>query len=271
MTEIIYKLLYDKIFIITYEDQPAWLVDQFDSTWGYSKKEWNQAVYEYYTAEGFFKMHHKHIKENMRKLYIDIETTGLDPIEHEIIEIAIIEESHGIIERWSTKIKPRHIQKAHPKALKVNGYSEEAWSRAPEMSAVIRMIVSKIDSKLRGPCVIIGHNPNFDLSFIKITLAAHGKYIPRLRSIDTMTLAHEHLAPIGLKSLSMDSIRSFLNISSEGAHSALKDTEDVMKVYTLLCRATVLDRMIWKYKAILRNWIKSIKNRYLEKVDHENG
>ena len=54
----------------------------------------------------------------MNLLIIDTETTGLKAGTHEVIEIAILTETpSGEIEEWSTKVKPRRIEEAHPKAL----------------------------------------------------------------------------------------------------------------------------------------------------------
>ena len=48
---------------------------------------------------------------------IDIETTGLRPEYHEIIEIAIIQIDGEDVKKWSTKIAPKYLERAHPKAL----------------------------------------------------------------------------------------------------------------------------------------------------------
>ena len=176
--------------------------------------------------------------------FIDTETTGLDAVRHEIIEIAIITEyGDGEIRRWHTKIKPVSIETADPIALEVNGYSEEDWEFAP----TFKDVYLTIQDKLREG-VIVGHNVSFDMEFIREAMKCVGadhKDVSRIK-IDTITLAHEHLTPMGLRSLSMDSIRGFLNWNKQGSHSALKDTEDCRKLYWCLLRRQTYNQVIEK-------------------------
>ena len=85
---------------------------------------------------------------------------------------------------------------------------------------------------MSGNTLPVGHNPHFDLSFIKAALARelHKGRIP-YHVIDTVTLAHEHLVPQGLESLSLVPIREFLGWSTEKAHTALQDAEDARRLY----------------------------------------
>ena len=77
--------------------------------------------------------------------FVDTETTGLDPHYHEMVSIAIITEfGDGRIDRWYTKLRPRHIERAHPKALQVNGYTEEDWEDAPYFDEVFPIVQDKL-------------------------------------------------------------------------------------------------------------------------------
>ena len=65
---------------------------------------------------------------------VDLETTGLDPLVHEVIDIGAVrvdQASLDIEATFSAKLRPCHIeQQPDPKALEVNGYSPEAWKNA---------------------------------------------------------------------------------------------------------------------------------------------
>jgi len=178
--------------------------------------------------------------------FIDTETTGLDASVHEIIEIAIITENgDGDIKRWCTKIKPQRIEDADPKALEVNGYNEEDWRDAPTFEEVYEHCLW---DKWDNEDIMVGHNIAFDAEFLREECRRIGEwqtdqYFPRTK-IDTITLAHEHLMPMGLLSLSMGSIRSFLDWSYEGAHTALKDAEDCRKLYWCLLRRQNYNQVI---------------------------
>lgn len=183
--------------------------------------------------------------------FIDTETTGLDPDAHEVIEYAIIRVNPAGEEtlRWETKIKPSNIESAHPKALEVNGYTEEAWADAPSMAEVGHAIADGLEN-----CVLVGHNVAFDETMLKSSLKRAGinRRIP-YHKVDTVTLAYEHLVPEGLESLSLDNIRKFLGWSAEGAHTAMKDVEDAMRLYRELTgRHRKLQDKLDQIKLLLR-------------------
>ena len=177
---------------------------------------------------------------------VDIETTGLSPEQgHEIIEIAILTERTA----YCQKIQPVRLDKADPKALELNGYNPQDWEGALPPAVAAERIGELLDGHR-----IIGHNPQFDMMFIRDLWDDHGmSYRTDRRLIDTMILAHEHLEPIGCRSLSLVSIRTFLGWSTSGAHSARIDAVDTLRLYRLLLRCGVLRRLYlkWRYKLLL--------------------
>lgn len=181
--------------------------------------------------------------------FIDIETTGLNPAVHEIIEIALIIEGEEGLHTFSTKIKPKYIEHADPKALEVNGFSHEEWRHAPYDMEVAEEIASLIDGK-----TLVGHNVHFDADFVEELLHKCGcKFSPRRRKIDTITLAHEHLYFWPAHSLS--SLRLFFGISSLGEHRALKDCKDMRAIYYRLLRAPAWRRAYWNIRSKYITWM----------------
>ena len=158
--------------------------------------------------------------------FVDVETTGLDPYEHTILEIAIIRTDTG---EWSTKIKPtpEDIEKASTRALDVNRYSAEEWKDAPPEGDV----VAEICKRLSG-VIIVAHNASFDKSFITELI----KRQERTENVgyhwlDTVSYAYEHLVPEGLNRLSLNAVCDHAGISNEGAHRALTDARRCKAVY----------------------------------------
>ncbi len=183
-------------------------------------------------------------------VFIDTETTGLNSSIHEIIEIAII----GKNTNYNQKIKPNHLEHAHPRALEINGYTARKWKHAISSKDAAMDIAKMIEGK-----TIVGHNIKFDMSFIDELLHQHGIYVfYDRRLIDTMTLAHEHLKPCGIKSISMDSIRSFFGWPHTDAHTALKDAEDCRRLYYKLSKASKLQRLLWTHKTKIKHLLKMI-------------
>ena len=164
------------------------------------------------------------------RCFLDIETSGLNAGEQEILSIAIVRiEPDGKRSVYETKVRPVRIENAQEVALRMNKFTQEGWADAPLFSEVAK----EITSRLRGT-VVIGHNLKFDLAFIDAELKIAGASGFSRNEVDTMTLAYEHLSPLGLESLKLDTIRDFLSWSKDGAHTALFDAETCERLYALL-------------------------------------
>jgi len=170
------------------------------------------------------------------RAYLDTETTGLEPLEHEIIEIAFVleevpenpNEVGKIIRTWESKIRPHHLRAASPRALEVNGYTAEAWAGAPFFADVADEIV---DILSRAAC-LIGHNPKFDTGFLAAAFRREGMN-PRIpyHQIDTVTSAYEAWLWNGTgPKLSLDNLRAHIGLPIAKSHSALKDALDCRRV-----------------------------------------
>lgn len=157
--------------------------------------------------------------------YLDLETTGLLAGHHEIIEACVIK---GDI-FYHVYVKPKHIERAHPKALEINGYNPKDWEAGISQSFLAR----DLGNLLEG-CIIVGHNPRFDIEFIEMLFEEHKIPIGiDRRAIDTMTIAYLFLVPLGLDSISLDNIRSFMGWEVRAKHNALDDTKDVQRLFEI--------------------------------------
>ena len=184
--------------------------------------------------------------------FMDTETTGLIPGVHEVLEIAIVKECPltGERESFYTLVRPKHIENAEPKALAVNGYDKNParWEDAPTIEEVAPGLLKFLEGT-----VIVGHNITYDVSMINGVLLAAGisEKIPHSK-LDTVTMCFEHLVPLGLESLRMDSVRDFLGWSKDGAHRAMKDVEDLERLYKLLYRMTWFTALVVLLRRSLR-------------------
>ena len=187
----------------------------------------------------------------MNRVYLDLETTGLNPDIHEIIECAVIYDDDT--PSYHRFIRPNRIEFADKVALKINRFHERAeeWNQAISQCDFAFELAGLLKNK-----IIIGHNPFFDYSFIKELFEHYGEGTPKNQLIDTKTLAFEHLYDIGLKRLSLDSIRVFMGWSLSNNHTALKDAHDTKMLYTVLSRASFFDRLKWKIKAKRKTILK---------------
>ena len=195
---------------------------------------------------------------NMAICFVDTETTGLDKSRHEIIEIAIIVWNGGQLKVYNERLLPMHIATADPKALEINGYTPSGWIDAPTFGEQAQTIADLLCGN-----IIVGHNIQFDMGFIEKQLRSACIPIPRYRTVDTCTLVHEHLTPIGCSGHSMDKVRAYLGWVRPHAHTAFVDAMDCYRLYKLLVRASVWRRFkIWalhKLRPYIR-WYKTDKS-----------
>jgi len=110
----------------------------------------------------------------MLTLYIDTETTGLNPTKNGIIQLAYIIEKDGkVLRRGSYKINPNSYNKEikiSEEALKINGYKEEDFDSFSNAEDVVKELI-KILSKYKSPYSkekykLIAYNARFDLNFL---------------------------------------------------------------------------------------------------------
>jgi len=173
--------------------------------------------------------------------FFDIETTHLDPSRSAVLEIAIITDwEDGNRDVWTTKIKPRDLELEHAsdEALKICGYTHEAWDDAPYFEDVADTIAKKLRW---GP--VIAHNAQFDVNHLSASFKRRGWREPEFNEkfedgkklfrvgypvIDTCALAYLFVES---ERQNLKTLREHFSISSEGAHTALKDTEDCATLF----------------------------------------
>jgi len=170
-------------------------------------------------------------------VFIDIETTGLDRDKHEIIEIGCIivnGENFEIVEEYSAKIKPDHIETADSKALKINGYSQDKWKDAKNAKDVLQKI-----SEMAEEGMIAGWNVAFDWAFVedyfkKLKIKSLFNY----HKIDVQAIAYAKLYKNKkVKSLKLRSISKFFGIGFGEIHSAEEDIKITYEVFRKLMKA----------------------------------
>jgi DNA polymerase III subunit alpha, Gram-positive type len=194
-------------------------------------------------------------------VFIDLETSGLDPNVHEITAFAGIKEKRGGIETLDIKIQMETPETADPKALEIQGYTEDGWKGALSLAVAI----ARIREFLSDCNIIVAHNVPFDVGFLealskKAKQRAQEQFpgmdeqqirkagIRLSRRMDTLVLALEHLFPCGLHRLGLKSVCDFLGITGWEHHRAMDDAKACRRVYYKLVRAGFLKRLWWRLK-----------------------
>ena len=100
----------------------------------------------------------------MKILVLDTETTGLDLIKHELIQIGFLfiemntDGTYKVLGESETNIRPLHLESADPAALNVNGFSAYKWKESKPINEHFQEIKDKIESA----DVLLGQNLIFD-------------------------------------------------------------------------------------------------------------
>lgn len=154
----------------------------------------------------------------MKLAILDCETTGLDPRKHEIIEIAALicdKNTLAVEQMFHSKIRPNHIETADPVALRINGYTPEAWSAAPHIFSVL----ASLDPFING-AALVAYNVTFDNGFLEAAYRQVGRPYPfQYQKYCALSLA-AFLIP-GKSSYSLKNVCGYLGIPPEPEiHSA---------------------------------------------------
>ncbi|OGI70828.1 hypothetical protein A3B84_01895 [Candidatus Nomurabacteria bacterium RIFCSPHIGHO2_02_FULL_35_13] len=165
--------------------------------------------------------------------FIDIETTGLDVIKHEIIEIGcvITTPKLEIIEKFELKIKPEHIENGDPVALKVIHYDSIDWENAKKLDDSMKILSKKVKD-----CIMIGQNVSFDSGFLEYAFAKtkikNNMYYHKLDTI-SIAWAKLHRKP-SITHFSLRELCKHFDIKNEHPHSALSDAYATFELYKKL-------------------------------------
>ena len=170
-------------------------------------------------------------KQNLA--FIDIETTGLNVLKHEIIEIGCVLSSPSleVIEEFELKIKPEHIEDADPVSLKISHYDSLKWSEAYTLKKAMKIFSKKVKDS-----IMVGQNVAFDSGFLEHAFSKTNiSNTMHYHKLDTISLAWAklHRDP-DLDHFSLREMCVRFGIKNEHAHTALSDARATFLLYKKL-------------------------------------
>ncbi len=145
---------------------------------------------------------------------IDVETTGLSPRQHRVLELAVIRlgAKGDVIDEWSTRFNPE----GPVGATHIHGISDADVRHAPlfrDLAHDVRNLV--------GGLPIVAHNARFDLAFLRAEFSNARFEMPYADAICTLEASHRYLPHLHRRRLA--DCCAAAQISLSGAHSALGD------------------------------------------------
>lgn len=160
---------------------------------------------------------------------IDCETTGLDPQQDRIIEVAgVVFTMNEVLDRFESLVDPECV--IPESSIAIHNITPDMVAGKPLIASLVPKLIEFIGNRM-----IVGHGVGFDIEVI--ALAGERAGIPStLRqnlTLDTLRLARLYgESPIN----SLEQLRKHFNIEFEGAHRAMNDVVVNMEVFKYLIR-----------------------------------
>ncbi len=156
----------------------------------------------------------------------DIETTGLDLMSNGITEIGAVKIANGkICEQWTTLVKPDYP--ITEEITRLTGISEDMVKDSPKISSVIPDFIKFIEG-----AIIVAHNAEFDLKFIK-RFAGAEEYDVKNKVNDSLELARECLPQ--LRKHDLHTVAEYFKIVFNH-HRALSDAYATAEIFIELMK-----------------------------------
>lgn len=160
---------------------------------------------------------------------IDVETTGLRPLQHRMIEFGAVRFDDGVRTGTLSRLiqperrVPRYVQK-------LTGIVDADLADAPLFADVVEQILEFIED-----APLVGYNVDFDVSFLNAELERIGRRSLLNHALDLLPVAN-WLMP-GSRARGLSSLARELDVRPGGAHRALDDAETTASIlFTLAPR-----------------------------------
>lgn len=164
-------------------------------------------------------------------IVLDVETTGLNPDNDDVIEIcAFLIEKERITKELHTLVNPGYF--ISKRITEITGITNAMLVGKPKIDEVIYDF-----ERFVKEYIIVGHNINFDLSFLK---KAYNFYLnkkfnpPKLCTLELSRKLIPHL-----KSYKLSSVADYFNIPYDRLHRA---KDDVMLSYKIFLKLMEIAR-----------------------------
>jgi DNA polymerase-3 subunit epsilon len=163
----------------------------------------------------------------------DLETTGLDPKQHRIVEIGAVKfDRQGPAARYSALINPGVPMP--PEAGRVNGITDAMLAGKPPLESALPDFFRFVKDS-----VIVAHNAPFDCGFVNESLAR--LCLPDLppalpgKTADTQLMARGFFP--GRSRYNLQDLARDLGLRAQAAHRALDDARLCMEIFIRCCKA----------------------------------
>ena len=156
---------------------------------------------------------------------VDLETTGLDPVYDEIVEIGAVKIENGeIVDEYHTMVKPK--KEMSRESIRITGITRDMLEEGEPIEKVIPKFLEFLENT-----ILVAHNANFDYGFLRYWISQVTGKNWENPYIDTLGLSK---ALLKMSSYSLDKIASKLKIGIFQHHRALDDAKATAQIFLKL-------------------------------------
>ena len=145
---------------------------------------------------------------------VDVETTGLSPVQHRVLEVAVVRtDEHGrVVGEWSRRVNPV----GPVGATHVHGITEADVADAPPFAELVPHLNAWL-----ADSVVVAHHARFDMAFLRSEYGYAGWQLPWLPTLCTLEASAHYLPLLDRRRLA--DCCAAARIRHTGQHSALGD------------------------------------------------
>jgi DNA polymerase-3 subunit epsilon len=171
---------------------------------------------------------------SQRYLVIDLELTGLDPKQHEIVSVAWV-----VIDNQCIKMsESQHFINKDVKSLEqspvFHGISTDSVAQGQSLQSILMSLSAHFSD-----CILVFHNAMLDWGFLKLALKNAGVTQRPKLIIDTLQIEKkrllQHTSDIKLDDLTLNECRNRYDLPSYHCHHALTDAQATAELLLAQC------------------------------------
>jgi DNA polymerase III subunit alpha, Gram-positive type len=161
--------------------------------------------------------------DKLTYVIFDLETTGLESLRDEIIEIGAIKiENREVKDVFNKLVKPEKLVSSH--ITELTGISQEMLENEPPIKPVLAQFMEFI-----GDNILIAHNAEFDSGFIKTQLKKNFNKDLTNTTICTLHISRDVLP--NLDNHKLHTIANYYNLNVVNRHRAIGDVELTLQIW----------------------------------------
>jgi DNA polymerase-3 subunit epsilon len=170
--------------------------------------------------------------DGVRFAVVDIETSGLRPSRHHILQVAVVgvDASGAELDRWSTYVRPRRWPFARVGPRRIHGIKRMMLRDAPSLPEALAQLAQRVEG-----AVFTAHNAEFDLAFLRRNAARQGMSWPSSPELCTLLLSRS-LDPERVQSHRLGEVCRRYGVALDRPHDAMADARATAAVLPYLLK-----------------------------------